>query len=98
MLGPAELKSLRKQAHHLRPTVFLGKDGLTETVVSALKESLDAHELIKVRFVDFKESKKDLARQLAMRSESELVGMIGHLAILFREHPDESKRKVKVAG
>ena len=98
MLGPAERKSLRKQAHHLRPTVFLGKDGLTETVVSALKESLDAHELIKVRFVDFKESMKDLARQLAMRSESELVGMIGHLGILFREHPDESKRKVKVAG
>ena len=98
MLGPAERKSLRKQAHHLKPTVFLGKDGLTETVVSALKESLDAHELIKVRFVDFKESKKDLAGQLAMRSESELVGMIGHLVILFREHPDESKRKVKATG
>ncbi len=98
LITSAQRKFLRRQAHHLKPTVFVGKGGMTDTLVGAVKESLGAHELIKVRFVDFKDSKKDLAGQLAERSGSELVGMIGHLAILYREHPDESKRKVKVSG
>jgi RNA-binding protein len=96
LLNPAQRKSLRKQAHHLKPTVFVGKDGMTETVVGAVKEAVLAHELIKVRFVDNKDTKKTLAPDLAKKSKTELVGMIGHLAILYREHPDEAKRKVKV--
>ena len=96
MLNPAQRKSLRKQAHHLKPTVFVGKEGMTETVVSAVKEAVLAHELIKVRFVDNKDTKKKLAPALAKKSKTELVGMIGHLAIMYREHPDEAKRKVKV--
>ncbi len=82
----------------MKPTVFVGKDGMTDTLVGAVAESIGAHELIKVRFVDFKDSKKDLAGQLAKRSGSELVGMIGHLAILYHEHPDEGKRKVKLSS
>ena len=97
MLKPPERKSLRKQAHYLKPTVFVGKDGLSSSVVDAAKESIDAHELIKVRFVDFKDSKKQLAGELATQTESELVGMIGHLAILYREQPDAEKRKIKLS-
>ena len=96
MLKPAQRKSLRKQAHHLKPTVFVGKEGMSNTVVGAAREAVSAHELIKVRFIDFKDRKKELAAQLAERTDSELVGMIGHLAILYREHPDEDKRKVKM--
>ena len=96
MLTPAQRKSLRRQAHHLKPIVFMGKDGMTETVVGAVKEAVLAHELIKVRFVDNKDTKKTLAPELAKQSKTALVGMIGHLAILYREHPDEAKRKVKV--
>ena len=69
---------------------------MTETVVSAVKEAVLAHELIKVRFVDNKDTKKKLAPALAKKSKTELVGMIGHLAIMYCEHPDEAKRKVKV--
>ena len=92
MLNPSARKSLRKQAHHLKPTVFVGKDGMSQTVIAAARESLDAHELIKVRFV----SKKEISAQLAELSESDLVGMIGHLAILYRQHPDEARRKVQI--
>ena len=97
VLEPAQRKSLRKQAHHLKPTVFVGKDGMSDTVIGAVKEALDAHELIKVRFIDFKNIKKDLSTRMAERSGSELVGVIGHLAILYREHPDEKKRKIDLA-
>ena len=96
MLKPAQRKSLRKQAHHLKPTVFVGKEGMSDSVIAAAREAIDAHELIKARFVDFKDSKKDLSAQLADKVEAELVGLIGHLAILYREHPDEQKRKVRL--
>tara|TARA_B100000700_G_C14776141_1_gene729052 strand:- start:310 stop:612 length:303 start_codon:yes stop_codon:yes gene_type:complete len=97
VLNASQRKSLRRQAHHLKPTVFVGKEGLTASLIDALKESIGAHELIKVRFVDNKENKKELAAKLTDASDSELVGMIGHLAILYREHPDEEKRKIKLS-
>lgn len=95
MLTPTQRKSLKRQAHHLKPTVFVGKEGMSDTLVGAVNESIEAHELIKVRFVDCKDSKKEMSNQLAERSGSELVGTIGHLAILFRQNPDEAKRKIQ---
>jgi hypothetical protein len=44
----------------------------------------DAHALIKIQFVHGKESTKDLSTQIAPLSKSQLVGLIGNIAILTR--------------
>ena len=66
--------------------VFVGQKGLTATLSSAIDEALEAHELIKVKFVEFKE--KDPKTALAARIEADsgavLVGLIGHTAIFYR--------------
>jgi RNA-binding protein len=87
-------KHLRGLAHHLDPVVMIGKQGLTDGIIAATIKALDAHELIKVRFLDFKEEKKDLTAQLAEATSSEIAGIIGHVAILYKEHPDVDKRKI----
>ena len=48
-------KYLKGLAHGLKPTVFIGQKGVTPAVIQSVDEALDAHELIKVKFVDFKE-------------------------------------------
>ena len=89
-------KYLKGLAHGLDPVVHLGKEGVSESLMRTVEESLLSHELIKLRFVDFKEDKKTLAVEIAEKAEAELIGMIGHIAIYFREHPDEDKRRVRV--
>lgn len=92
----AQRKRLRSLAHHLDPVVMIGKHGLTDTVISATNEALDAHELIKVRFLEHKDEKKALTEQLTEATRSELAGLVGHVAILYRQHEDPEKRKIDV--
>ena len=59
--------------------------------------ALGDHELIKVRFLEFKDEKKALSQEIAEKTGSELVGLIGNIAIYFRQHPDPAKRKVRLS-
>lgn len=90
----SQRRYLKSLAHHLDPVCFIGKGGLTDAVIQAVDLALDAHELVKVKFIDFKKEKKELATQLETDTESVLVGLIGHIAILYRPQPDADKRKI----
>jgi len=92
----ADLKKLRGLAHHLNPVVWLGQQGITEALVKATDEALLSHELIKIKFVDHKDEVKALAEELAQKTVAVVAGVIGHIAILYREHPEAEKRKIKV--
>lgn len=78
----------------------MGHRGITPTVIAAVREALDAHELIKVRFLDEKDrgAKAGLAAQIAGETASALVGMIGHTAIFYRRHPDPDRRRITLPG
>ncbi|MDY6881587.1 MAG: ribosome assembly RNA-binding protein YhbY [Desulfatiglans sp.] len=96
-----ELKSFQKKylrglAHSLKPVVSVGQKGITDTLIGSINEALNAHELIKIKFQDFKEKsqKKALLEIMRQKTQSQVVGLIGHAAILFREHPDPEKRKI----
>lgn len=93
-LSSAQRKFLRGLAHHLDPVVLVGKQGVSDMLVRAILEALEAHELIKIRFNEFKNEKKKLTDEIARRTGAEIAGMIGHVAILFRPHPDPEKRKI----
>ena len=82
-----ERRHLRALAHPLKPVVQVGQAGVTDALMAAVEEALLTHELIKVRLLK-PDAKRDLARQLAERSGAELVGLVGHTAILYRPHPD----------
>jgi RNA-binding protein len=83
-----ELKSL---AHHLNPVVQIGQKGLSESVIKAFEKTIDDHELIKVRFVDFKEDKKQLSLDLSRETGAALVDIIGNVSIFYREKSEDKK-------
>ena len=89
-------KYLRGLAHNLKPMVHLGQKGLTEGVISSMDEALELHELIKLKFLDFKKKsqKEELAGRIAQRTKAELVGMIGNIAIFYRRQQDDEKRTI----
>ncbi len=87
---------LRGLAHHLKPVVYLGKQGITENFIASVNEALDSHELIKLKFTSFKEERRTLAREIEAQTRSEMVGLIGHIAIYYREQHDKDKRKIEI--
>ena len=91
-------KYLKGLAHGMKSLVFIGQKGLSSTVTKAVDESLEKHELIKVKFIDFKEKgqKEEIAGAIEKETSSELVGMIGHIAIFYRQQKDSEKRKIHV--
>ena len=93
-LAGYQRRALRAAAHALTPIAQVGKDGLTDNVLEGIGEALDAHELIKVRFVDQKERRRELAGELANALDAALAGVVGHVAILYRPHPDADRRRV----
>lgn len=95
-LNGADRKHLRALAHNLEPVVYVGKNGLSEGLIAAVNEALDSHELIKVKFNDHKDEKKAIAATIEERTASHVVGLVGNVATLYREHPDEEKRRIRL--
>ncbi len=90
VLTPKQRKYLKGLAHALSPIVRVGKAGATAAVVAETKKSLASHELIKVRIdVDEGTERRTIAENLGAATDSELVGTIGKIAILYREREEE---------
>ena len=87
-LGSKQRRHLKSLAHHLRVTVQVGSNGVTDGVVGAVDDALARHELIKVRMRE-PEDKKGSANALATATEPCLCGLVGHTMILYRPHPEE---------
>jgi RNA-binding protein len=95
-LNNAQVRKLKAMAQRMEATVKIGKQGLSEGFIKSLDEELSRHELVKVKFAEFKEQKKELAPQLAERTNSRLVMQVGNVVVLFRRNADEAKQKIKL--
>ncbi|MEM1183367.1 MAG: ribosome assembly RNA-binding protein YhbY [Acidobacteriota bacterium] len=89
-------RHLRGLAHGLKPVAHIGKHGLTESFLRQLDEALDHHELVKVKFVDFKDEKAAISRDIVERLQCAEAGRVGHLLILFRPARRDGDRKIKL--
>ena len=87
---------LRGLAHGIKPVIFVGHKGIAPPVADAISDALDHHELVKVKFVEFKqkEKKRALVQQIEQAVTCQLVGMIGHVATFYRQQIDPQKRKI----
>jgi RNA-binding protein len=81
--------ALRAEAHHLRPTVHVGHQGITPTVLQSLDEALTARELVKIqveRSVPI--PVRQVAAELAAGSGADVIQVIGRKATLYRHNPE----------
>jgi len=91
-LTDRQKKHLRRLGHALHPIVLVGQRGLTEGVVSELKQALRDHELVKVRArVGDRENRNLVLGRLAADTGSELVHQIGNVGLLYKTNNELSK-------
>jgi len=88
-------RKLKAHAHSLQPTVQIGREGVTPAQIQNIRSQLDQHELIKIRFNEHKQQRRQLSTQIAEQTDSEQIDLIGHTLILYKQNPDPAKRRVE---
>lgn len=92
------LRDLKARAQRLEPMVKVGKAGLTDGFLKNLDEALNHHELVKVKFADLKDQKKELAPQIVEKTNSHLVMQVGNVVVIYRKKPEAVKPAVDEAA
>ena len=95
-LTSANRKYLRSLAHHIDPVVLIGKNGINNGVINSIEIALNSKELIKIKFRDFKDQKKNLSEDIERLTNSNIVGIIGNILILYRESHDPDNIKIRI--
>jgi len=88
-LSNREIRSLKARAQLLKQMLKVGKEGLSTAFLKAVDETLAHHDLVKVKFDEFKEQKKELGPKLAESVSANLVMQVGHVVVLFRRAKKE---------
>jgi RNA-binding protein len=81
------LSGLKARAQKLDPIVKVGKAGLTDGFYKNLDEALNHHELVKIKFADLKEQKKELMPQIVEKTDSHKVLQVGNVLVIYRKKP-----------
>ena len=92
MLTAQQTKFLRAQAHHLNPVLWIGAAGVTDAIIQELQQTLDTHELIKVKLLnDDRDARQAMINALCQASHANKVQVIGKIAILYRANAKQPK-------
>ncbi|MEM6797105.1 MAG: YhbY family RNA-binding protein [Acidobacteriota bacterium] len=91
-------RHLRGLAHAMKPLAMVGKNGVTDAFLADLDHTLRHHELVKVKFLDFKEEKKALGELIADRLGCAIAGRVGHHVLLYRPASDPEDRQIRLPG
>ena len=79
------------------PIFHIGKASLTPEITEAVREAVDARELIKVAVLkNCEDDPKEIAETLAERTGSQAVQVIGKKIVLYKPAADPKKRKINL--
>ena len=92
-LSSKQKKYLKSKANHLKPVIQIGKSGVNQQIISSIIVALSQHELIKVKFIAFKEDKEQFLDAIVTETDSQFVSLIGHVLTLYKEAEEPEKRE-----
>jgi RNA-binding protein len=96
MISKEDIIALRQRGHKLNVVVRLGQHGLSDAVLQEIDGALSHHELLKIRVPAEDRTVRDqIIHDICERLSATLVQRIGHVALLFRKSPENSKAKPK---
>tara|TARA_B100000212_G_scaffold315833_1_gene270258 strand:+ start:134 stop:439 length:306 start_codon:yes stop_codon:yes gene_type:complete len=92
-INTKQKKFLKGLSHNIKPSIIIGKDGLTSGTLHSIVQALENKELIKIKFNAFKDKKNELAKNIELETKSSIISKIGNVFIYFRQNSDIEKRK-----
>lgn len=90
MITTKQRATLRGHANKLEVVLYIGKSGVTSTVLKQANDALLAREMIKCKVQDNAMlTARDVAVNLAEAAEAEIVQVIGSKFVLYKKHPKQ---------
>lgn len=98
-----ERAALRAKANPLEPIIQIGKEGISDNLITQIDDTLDVRELIKIRvhLETAPAAPKKLANDIAQRLDADVIQVIGGVIVLYREADEEriaEKKKKRGSG
>ena len=88
-LNNKQKKFLKAKAHALKPIITIGNKGISDSLVSELDETLNAHELLKIKLPGVEKSARSkLLIEVCNMTNAQEIGLIGRIGIVFRPRKD----------
>ena len=81
-------KIMTEKSKHLTPILRIGKSGVTDSVIAEIKEQLKKRKLIKLKLLKSViegKDKKELAQEIADKTNSELIHQVGFVIVLHEK-------------
>ncbi|NLJ30232.1 MAG: YhbY family RNA-binding protein [Clostridiales bacterium] len=92
MLTSKQRAYLRSLANDMDTILMVGKGGIGDDVIKQADDALAAREIIKAKVLETAPlSVRETAEQVALRTSSEVVQVIGSKFVLYRKNPKEPK-------
>ncbi len=83
-------KFLRQAAHHLKPTVWAGKKGISKSLITEIEQALEIHELIKIKCQLGEREERDAGiEKICDKTDAELVQRIGNIVTLYKKNHEK---------
>lgn len=96
-LSGAQKTRLRGLGQTLEAKLTIGHAGVTPHVLAELNGLLLSDELVKVRYTGFdRHQRAELSEAVAGQAPCIHAGSVGAVALFYRPHPEEDKRKISV--
>jgi len=89
-------KYLKGLGHHLSVMAMVGREGISQSVLTAIEDVLRAHELVKIRMQNnCPFDRQELAKRLSAATDASVVQVLGKTILLYREN-DDPQREEKI--
>ena len=96
-LNGKQIRYLRGLANGLESVLIIGKNDITDAIIEKADQHLEAHELLKGSVGDGSGlSAREAGEQIAEATEAELVQVIGHRFVLYRETNRKGAKKIQL--
>lgn len=89
-----ERAAFRAKANSLEPLFQVGKGGMSDALVKQTDDALRARELIKLKVLldSSPVTPREVADELAEKTKSDVIQVIGGVIVLYRENPEIAKK------
>jgi len=86
-LTAGKIRFVKRSLSEARPTVWIGKSGVSEEILKEIGKQLDKNKMVKAKFLKSALAEgeaKQLAQRIADQTESSLVEVRGHTFMLYK--------------
>jgi RNA-binding protein len=83
-MSEPSLSELKSRAQLIKPSIRLGKAGLTPEFLAEFAATQRRTPLLKLKFEHFKDERKAMTKRIAEQTGSRVIQQVGHTAVFYR--------------